>query len=253
MRKKIDKILESILVLCIIGLIFEGIYIHTNLTKEKEYLLESQPSFSEEPPEKPEEEKKEPLTLPESFELDIPFITQAPFRSWQEYPFNHTCEEAAVLMVHYYLVGIKEVDENQTRKELLDLVDFQTENYGFHEDTSAAQTAKLIEDYYGYQAKVYYDISLEEIKKEIIKGNPVIVPTAGRLLENPNYTPPGPLFHMLVIKGYNQFEFITQDSGTYRTGQNRHYSYEIIEKAIHDWNNGDVLNGRKAMIVVSQP
>ncbi|MGB2762587.1 MAG: C39 family peptidase [Minisyncoccales bacterium] len=239
MKSKINKILEITLALCLIGLIFEAVYIYYDLPRK----ITHEPENSA--------EIKEPI--PESFELDIPFITQAPFRNWKEEPFNHTCEEAAVLMVHYYLEEIKEVDENQTKKELLDLVDFQIKNYGFHEDTSTAQTAKLIKDYYGYKTQVYYDISLEDIKKEISKGNPVIIPTAGRLLENPNYTPPGPVYHMLVIKGYNQNGFITQDPGTYRSGKNKTYSNAILEKAIHDWdeNEKNIEKTKSAMIVVT--
>ena len=243
MKSKINNILKTILALCLIGLIFEGTYIYYHLPREKKY----NPNDYQKPV---EEENWKPL--PESFELDVPFITQAPFRRWKEEPFNHTCEEAAVLIVHYYLEEKKEVDENETKKELLDLVDFQIKNYGFHEDTSVSQTAKLIKDYYGYKVQVYYDISLEDIKREIAKGNPVIIPTAGRLLENPNYTPPGPIYHMLVVKGYNQTEFITQDPGTYRSGENKTYPNEILEKAIHDWdgNEENIEKTNPAMIVV---
>lgn len=188
--------------------------------------------------------------LPNNANLDIPFITQAPFRSWKEYPFNHTCEEASVLQVYYYFEKKQPTDESKIRQELLELVDFEIKNYGIHEDTSASQTAKLIKDYYGYDARVYYDIFLEDIKKELAAGNPVIIPAAGRLLGNPNFTPPGPLFHMLVLKGYTSTDFIANDPGTYRTGADWKYSYQTLENAIHDWNDGDVLNGKRAMIVV---
>lgn len=40
-------------------------------------------------------------TVPDSMNLDVPFIVQAPFGLWAKYPFNHTCEEASVLMLHY--------------------------------------------------------------------------------------------------------------------------------------------------------
>ncbi len=242
MNPKYNKILNGIVILTWIGLIFEGIYLYNSWPRQTEVFGQ-------------EKIKKEIIkedVLPDFFELDIPFITQAPFRSWKEYPFNHTCEEASILMVHYYLENKTKVVESETKKELLDLVDFQIKNYGFHEDTSTAETARIIKDYYGYKVKIYYDISLEDIKKEIAQGNPVIIPTAGRLLENPNYTGAGPIYHMLVVKGYTSTEFITQDSGTYRSGENKTYSYEILEKAIHDWNGEekDMNTNQSAMIVI---
>ena len=189
--------------------------------------------------------------LPEEIILEVPFTSQAPFGDWS-YPFNHTCEEAVVLMAHYYVEGKTSIDPAQARKELLDLVEFEEKNYGFHEDTDTAQTAQLIKDYYGYSVKVEYDISLEDIKKELAKGNPVIVPTAGRLLNNPYFKPPGPLYHMLLVKGYNSTEFITHDTGTIR-GENFVYSYQALENSIHDLggeNLENIASGRPAMISI---
>lgn len=244
---KFKSILIFILFLISLILIIGAIYLFNNDWLKSKYL-----EGENRPEEKTENKVIENTPLPESFILDIPFVTQAPFRRWEEYPFNHTCEEASVLQIYYYFER-KQVKEDEVYEKLLDLVDFEIKNYGFHEDTSAAQTAKLIGDYYGYKTKVVYDISLEDIKKEIAQGNPIIIPTAGRLLGNPHFTPPGPLYHMLVIKGYNQKEFITNDVGTYETGENWPYSYDTIKKAIHDWNNGDALNGKSAMIVIYPP
>lgn len=259
MKSKIDKILDIILISALLGLASEVIYFHYLRSKEvkSDRVIETQGRESknegirrEEPPKKETPIKKE-ISLPDSFVLDIPFITQAPFRSWKKYPFNHTCEEASILQVHYYFEKKQPNDESKIYQELLDLVNFEMKNYGFADDTSASQTARLIRDYYGYNARVYYDISLEDIKRELVKGHPVIIPTAGRLLGNPHFTPPGPLYHMLVIKGYTPTEFIANDPGTYHTGANWRYSYQTLKKAIHDWGSGDVENGRRAMISIS--
>ena len=57
-----------------------------------------------------------------------------------------------------------------------------------------------------------------DITKELSEGRIVIVPTAGRLLKNPHFTASGPLYHMLVIKGFDDAKhtFITNDPGTRR-------------------------------------
>lgn len=255
MKSKTDKILEIITVLALASLLFEGIYIYiywprpvessSSVTKEENKLIIEE---STKPEQFQKEKPLEEVNLPDSFTLDIPFICQAPLGDWKP-PFDHACEEATVLMVHYYLQD-KPVDPIKAAQEIRNIVDFEAENYGFYEDTSVAETAQLIEDYYGYKVKVYYGISLEDIKKELVKGNPVIIPAAGRLLDNPHFTPPGPIYHMLVIKGYNSTEFITNDPGT-RRGADYAYPYRTLEKAIHDWNNGDIKNGKSAMISVS--
>ena len=133
-------------------------------------------------------------SLADSINLQVPFITQAPFMLWKTYPFETTCEETCALMMHYYLSGIKTVDENITKQEILSIVDFENKTYGFSDDTNAAETARFIRDYYKYNAQVYYNISIDDIKRELNEGNPVIVPTAGRLLFNPDFTPPGPIY-----------------------------------------------------------
>lgn len=254
MNSKINKILGLILILVWAGLILEGLYIYSKLPKP----VQPSQSEKEEPASKKEQEMvreekpAKPDTLPKSVNLEIPFTSQAPLGDWSP-PFNHTCEEAAILMVHYYFKNKKVIDPAAAKIELLDIVDFEMKNYGFHEDTSTAQTAQLIKDYYGYKAKVFYDISLQDIKNELALNNPVIVPVAGRLLENPYFTPPGPIYHMLLIKGYNQDGFIANDAGT-KMGDSFLYSYETLEKAINDWDSKKGLeNNKKAMIVIYPP
>ena len=140
---------------------------------------------------------------------------------------------------------------------ILAMTEFEVKTYGSHEDTAAAQTAQLVEDYYGYDTEVRYDITLDDIKRELVKGNPVIVPTHGQVLENPYFTPPGPLYHMLVITGYTEDRFITNDPGTKR-GENLSYSYENMEKSIQDWglvdwDTGNGTHGPSAMIIIKRP
>ncbi len=252
-KSKIDKFLEIITSLVLISLIFGGIYIYYYWSIENEFnrnieIDEISLVKEKDVIEKPLIEEK--LLFPEEINLEIPFISQAPFGDWS-YPFNHTCEEAAVLMAHYYLEGKTVIDPALAKKELLDLVEYEKKNYGFHEDSSAEQTAQLIRDYYNYKAEILYNISLEDIKKELVQGNPVIVPTAGRLLGNLYFTPPGPIYHMLVLKGYNLSGFIANDPGTKR-GADYFYPYQILMKSIHDWNNGDVENGKVVIISIQK-
>lgn len=253
MESKIDKIFAILSVLALFFLVIEVTYIYTHWP-EPPMLTEHEDSFpvSQEPEEAGQSQNGQlPVgrELPEYFNLDVDFLSQAPLGNWNP-PFDHACEEASILMVHYYLEK-KLVSPVESAKDIKKIVEFEKKTYGFYEDTSAEQTAQLIRDYFDYKTKVYFDISLDDIKRELVKGNPVIVPVAGRMLENPYFTAPGPLLHMFVIKGYTPTEFIVNDAGTKR-GADYTYSYKILEKAMHDWGEGDVETGKRAMIVVEK-
>ncbi|MEK7123905.1 MAG: DUF192 domain-containing protein [Patescibacteria group bacterium] len=193
--------------------------------------------------------REEIMELPKEINLAVPFTPQAPFADWN-LPYKETCEESSLVMVDYFLKN-KGLTPSLADREILNLVKYQKQKLGYFEDTDAQTTAKIMRDYYGHKgAKAIYGITIDDIKKELAKGRPVIIPAAGRLLGNPFYTFPGPLYHMLVVKGYTEENFITNDPGT-RRGENFLYPFERFYGAIHDWNNGDIYNGQKAMIVVA--
>jgi hypothetical protein len=192
------------------------------------------------------------LALPLKIYLPIPFLCQAPYGNWNQ-PWQDACEEAAIIMAMRYVKGEK-LSRREGEQEILDLVQFQKKNYGGHYDLNVEQIAKLVKDYYIYNnVEVRYDIQIEDIKKELAKGNIVIAPMAGRLLGNPYYTPPGPAYHNMLFKGYDDRsgEFITNDPGTKR-GRNYRYKYKTAYSAIHDWtgNKKTIAQGRRAMVVI---
>jgi hypothetical protein len=190
--------------------------------------------------------------IPSSINLKVPFTSQAPFGLWLKYPFSHTCEEASVLMAHYYLNGSINTDQNTVKQDLVSMVNFENEKYGFSNDTDAEQTAQLIRDYYGYNVRLVYNPSTEDIKKELASGNPVIAPTLGKLLGNPHFTPPGPLYHMLVIKGYDADGFITNDPGT-SFGADYKYSYKVLQNAVRDFDLKNTGDAKAVILIVEKP
>ena len=56
---------------------------------------------------------------------------------------------------------------------------------------------------------------------------------------------------MLVIKGYNAetMQIVTHDVGT-RNGEDYVYDWSVIENALHDWHDDDILLGDKKIIEV---
>jgi len=95
------------------------------------------------------------------------------------------------------------------------------------------------------------DLLEEDFKKYLSLGNPIIIPVAGQLLGNPYFTPPGPLYHNLVLVGYNGDRIITNDPGTKR-GKGYIYDENVLYKATHDFTGKkeNIEKGRKAMIII---
>lgn len=188
-----------------------------------------------------------PVELPTEINLDVPFTSQAPHSNW-DLPYQEACEEASAITVHYYYQS-KTFTKDIADQEIKDLVAWEEENIGFYKDTTAAETAQFMKDYWGYEkVELIYDPTIEDIKTQIAAGRPVIIPAAGRELGNPNFTSPGPLYHMLVVRGYTEDKFITNDVGT-RNGENYQYDYDVLMNSIRDWNDGDVYNGQRVVIV----
>ncbi len=188
--------------------------------------------------------------LPDEMNLRIPFTTQAPYQNW-DLPYQEACEEASVIMVHAFYQGEAGVIPKEKAKQAIDdFVNYENKTLGYYKDTDADDLAKVIKGYLGYDEVIIKPVkSIEDIKRVVANGYPVILPASGKLLKNPNFRNGGPLYHMLVVKGYTDKKIITNDPGT-RRGADYTYSPEVLMNAIHDWNGGNVEHGEKLMIVI---
>lgn len=198
----------------------------------------------------PEKNINSEKNIPDKVLIQVPFTTQAPFANWDAL-HEEACEEASLIMLKYYL-DKKPLTPEIAENEIQRMVDFEIRNYGDYKDSTASEIVKLAEDFYKItKLKVIYDFPKEDLKKYLAQGKPVIVPAAGRLLGNPNFTAPGPLYHSLVLIGYNGNTIITNDPGT-RNGQDYRYDIDVLYNAIHDFPGKpeDIIQGRKAMIVL---
>ena len=214
------------------------------------------PEPAPEPTPDPEATPSSSVSIPAKFLIEnVPFVSQAPTRNW-DMPFQEACEEASVLMVNRFytqkpLPSVEELDQI-----IIDMTVWGVEEMAGKVDTNVKTTARYFTEYLEYDAarvSVVYDMTLNDIKAVIASGRPVIVPAAGRDLGNENFVEPGPLYHMLVIVGYDQDEFITNDPGT-RKGEGYRYKQQVLYDAIHDLpaTKEQIREGRKAMIVVSR-
>lgn len=192
--------------------------------------------------------------LPSKFQIeDVPFVPQAPHKNWDDV-HNETCEEAALLTVHYYLTGRTSTTPDEIETDLQSLITWQNARFGDFEDTTAAQTAEILRDYLGYgeRVRIIENATLTDLQREIAAGRPVLVPTAGRLLGNRYFQNPGPIYHMVVATGYTSDEVTTNDPGT-QHGENYEYPVNQFWEAVHDFvdrTDEGMARGAKTLIVV---
>lgn len=201
----------------------------------------------------PTEPVKPPTTqaLPAEINLAVPFLLQAPKQNWVQ-PFEDACEEASLLMVDGYYKGRKTGwTPDQGVKDILDVVAFEDQTYGYNKDTTSNDVAHTAQVYFSYPGATVMDATEATIKKMLAKGYPIIAPAYGKALLNPNFRNGGPEYHMLVIKGYKKDgSWITNDPGT-RNGTDYVYPKQRLLDAIHDFNATDMKLGRKVIIVVT--
>lgn len=223
--------------------------------------------------------------------LDVPFSSQAPMKDWGM-PYQEACEEMSAILVNEFYqrrksatkgknylsavdfnsdvgasildpasadIAVKKLDAVSADQAIQKLVAWEQSHFGFYKHTTAADTARILREYFGFErVEVQYDITLQDLKREVAAGRPVIVPLAGRKVGNIYYRRPGPVYHMFVVRGFtDDGRIITNDVGT-QHGENYPYDEEIFFNAIHDApSSGDgmlteeeIERGRKAMIVV---
>lgn len=192
--------------------------------------------------------------------LPVPFTTQAPFAQWSDARQQDGCEEAGAVMAMAWAQGKKTITKENARKEIIAISDFELKKYGEYRDISLPDLRSWVFiDYFKYNEKkvrVLENIKLEDLKKELKKGNLVLVPTDGRALKNPFFKAPGPERHLVVLKAYDpkKKEFITNDPGT-RKGENYRYPENILFKAIRAYPTGyhlPIKEIKKTMLVVEK-
>lgn len=189
----------------------------------------------------------------------VPFTVQAPFAEWKDARFQEGCEEASSIMAVYWSKNTTSgvIDRTKAKDEIIAMAAYQDQNWGEARDTSAEDTAtRLLTGYFKFNNyEVKENISLQDIKNELLKGNILIVPANGRALNNPNFTAPGPDRHMIVVRGYdNTGKFITNDPGISQ-GQLYTYPQQLFYDAIRDYPTGfnlPIVGDKKVMIVIKK-
>lgn len=189
-------------------------------------------------------------TVSSEINLGVPFTSQAPSGNWDN-QHEENCEEASLLMVSLFFDGRPIENPQDAEDGMAQIVNWENEHLGISDSIDAEQTAKIVKDFLNLKPEIIENPTIDQIKEAITNNKLVLVPASGRELKNPFFKQPGPVYHMLVIRGYKSDKFITNDPGT-KHGENYIYDFKTILDANHEWNNGDVPNGRKMMVLVSK-
>lgn len=188
----------------------------------------------------------------------VPFTSQAPSAQWTDPVYQNGCEEASMLMAHAWKTGTPLPEKSRIEEDIQKLSQQAFKKFGQESyDTSAEDTATIFREFFPEnQVSVQHNVSLDAMKRAIQEGEIVIVPVDGRKLHNPNFTQPGPEYHMLVVIGYDPTlrRFIANDPGT-RKGASYPYPEQTLFDAMRDYPTGHhetVEKIDKAMIVVEK-
>ncbi len=185
-------------------------------------------------------------TLPKKINLDVPFTSQAPEKIWVD-PWEDFCEEAAVLMLDAYYEEYN-LSPLFAKDELLRIWEWeQTRNFG--KSIEIKEIKEIFSKYFNLKSKIVENPTIGQIKTFIAEGKPVLTVADGKVLPNQYFRNGGPVYHALIIRGYTEDKFITNDPGS-GWSKNYEYKYDVLMDSIHDWNNGNVSEGKKVILVI---
>ncbi len=190
-------------------------------------------------------------TIPQAKNLNVPFTDQAPKANWQE-PWLDACEETSIIMADNFYKNTK-ITPDQAKQQILAILAVKDQHFGVSKDESMERIAEIVNlAKLPWKAVVSVNPLLNDIKKEIAQGHPVIAPIDPSLLKNSPYTGDSLKYHVLIISGYDDKtkKFIVQDPGS-TGGKNNTYDYQNFYDAINDYLPNDSPSGRKAVLFTS--
>jgi len=164
---------------------------------------------------------------------DVPFAIQAPNANW-DFVHQEACEETAILIAQQYFYGNKkDLDSDQNEQKIQEIISWERSNFGYFEDTNLEKNQEILIKMFNLKSEIIDNPQIVDIQKALTTNKLILVPTAGRMLNNPNFTGAGPIFHMVVAIGWDDKNFIVHDVGT-KKGKEYKYPFEILLSANHD-------------------
>lgn len=179
-----------------------------------------------------------PFGRPQSAMLNVPYTSQVPTGNWNDPRQADGCEEASLVMAMGWING-GAVPPEEAERDIINISEYERRIFGFYQDTSAQDTARLMRDFFLYtDVAVKENINTENIKQEIASNRLVIIPIDPRLTGLAMYRN-GPVRHMIVVVGYDDKndELIINDP-LYGNAHNLWVSAAAINKGLRNYDSG---------------
>lgn len=190
--------------------------------------------------------------LPPSVYIHTPYYTQAPDGDWK-LPWSMLCSEANLVLAAY-AVQWKPLSKEQFKKEMRAMIPLQENAFGTYFSIPMHELKSVYDTIYPDTGKTWIldNPSVDDIKAELAQGHLVIVPTAGKLLNNPFFVNGWPTFHSILVVWYDETHFYVNEVGM-SNGKNHKYTHDTVMFAMHDFvKNGDVIQWEKLVMVIKK-
>jgi hypothetical protein len=191
-------------------------------------------------------------TIPYSLILPVPFSTQAPDDSWTG---NEDCEETSVTMANAYLTGTTEdkLPPDAAQNAIDNLKTWEQANLGYNANTGADSTSRMAEGAFGLRVEQVPNFTEAELKQAIVNHTPILLPVNAQKLGNAQYIHDGPLYHMIVIRGFKGDIFIVNDPGI-TGGDGNSYPFSVLQAASANWDEAtqSIVSTQKIALVLSK-
>lgn len=217
------QVFSLILVFCIGGIVVaDGVFDKKIVPSEKPVITTSIQQITA-PVTVPESktEEKAPLPtpakkIPPSVTLAVPFYMQAPDNK-RVLPWTEACSEANIVLAAYYIQD-KTLTKDQFKQDILTITKVQNKFFGTYIEIPIAELQTTYDRFYpnAGKTKIIENPTIQQIKEELAQGHVIISPSAGKILHNPYYLENPPRFHTLLIRGYDDKYFYTNDVGISR-------------------------------------
>lgn len=190
------------------------------------------------------EDKENNLIPPKK--LNCQFYSQAPTWNWNQ-PYQDYCEEASIILWLNCLEW-KNVWLNEYLSQLDGLWAYEQKNW-YEKDVSMEEIKKILLKKYWKESKIIKNPTFDKIKKILDKWHLMIVWVAGQQLWNPYYSWDGPIYHVVLVVGYDWNNIITHDVWISKW-ENYRYDNKHFINSIHNWSKENILEWEKVILEI---
>lgn len=187
------------------------------------------------------------LWAAEGIRLAVPYVSQVPDGDWV-LPWSQACEEASIVMIERFYKKQDKISKQANKTFMQQMIAWENKTFKKNDDTDAEQTKQIIEANASFAASVERNPSVDEIKDELRAKRPVIIFVHMYQLYQDKTTAPIDPFHVAVVTGFddNKGTFLVHDPAK---EANTAYSYDVVMKALHDFNNETKQADKEATVL----